>query len=90
MVISDENEPTLEIDFSTIGDVLCKESALVQAAQALDIVTQLAIADGDNDTLIKVAALWSDVADRLETDQKDGGGTSGPPGTDKFTMGFST
>lgn len=75
-------------EFNEFGDTLSKEIALVQAAQALDIVTQLAIASGDNETLIKVAALWTDMSDRLEMDQANGGNVE-TPGNKQFRTGFN-
>lgn len=87
-LVTEEGEDVLEIEFSQLGDILSKESALAQAAQALDIVAQLAISSGDNDALIKVAAMWADISDRLTMDQQDGGNIE-TPGTKEFKVGFS-
>lgn len=86
-LVDEEEGPIFE--FSEFGDTLSKEIALVQSAQALDIATQLAIAGNDLETLIKVAALWTDMSDRLEIDQEDGGHGKQMPGTQQMKMGFN-
>jgi len=79
----------IEIEFAPIGELLCTETALAQAAQALDIASEIAIGESDTDSLLKIAALWADVSDRLGREQEDGGQPK-TPGTNDFKTGFST
>lgn len=48
--------------YTPIGEVLCAESAWVQAALALDVAAQMAVESRDTNGLIKVAETWNEIA----------------------------
>lgn len=74
--------------YKRLGDILCKESALTQAAQALDIVAKMAIEQDDREILVSCATIWAAIADRLDTDQQDGG--QEPQKMKQQKIGFGT
>lgn len=63
--------------YTPIGDTLNPAVAIIQAANALDIAAQFAVASRDTDSLIRVSREWIELSGRLAYDDEEGDEESG-------------
>ncbi len=73
-------------EYTAVGETLSAESALEQAAKALDVAVKCALESRDIQSLIHAAMAWGELSQILASDSSS---TSAPP-AEIMKMGFTT
>lgn len=83
-----------KLKYIPIGDMLCAETAMIQAAQALDIAAYMAVELRNPETLLRVGVAWAEVAANLtsggesDDDEEEEGEISESKGKADKLVGF--